>query len=234
MRNQHPQGWDNAYGQAGANGTLLLAFKNPKLKPLTGKTLAEVAKMRGESPEDTAIDLVIEDGSRVGVAYFMMSENNVRREVGLPWMSFDSDAAAPAPEGVFLLSHPHPRAYGSFARLLGHYVRDEHALTLADASHRLTQFPAETLSLKDRGALRPGAFADVVVFDPNNIAERATYANPHQLATGVDDVLVNGGFAFRDGRPTGAHTGRFVRGRAWKGYPDGGCRASAAAWSWAK
>ena len=133
--------------------------------------------MRGESPEDTAIDLVIEDGSRVGVAYFLMNENNVRREVALPWMSFDSDEAAPAPEGVFLLSHPHPRAYGSFARLLGHHVRDEHALTLA----------------------------------------HATYADPHQLATGVDDVLVNGGFAFRDGKPTGAHTGRFVRGRAWTG-----------------
>jgi N-acyl-D-amino-acid deacylase len=221
MRNPHPKGWDNAYGQAGANGTLLLAFKNPKLKPLTGKTLAEVAKMRGETPEDTAIDLVIEDGSRVGVAYFMMSEDNVRREVALPWMSFDSDEAAPAPEGVFLLSHPHPRAYGSFARLLGHYVRDEHALTLADAIHRLTEFPAGVLSLKDRGVLREGNFADVVVFDPQTIADRATYANPHQLATGVDDVLVNGGFAFRDGQPTGAHTG-------------GGCRASGAQWSWAK
>jgi N-acyl-D-amino-acid deacylase len=234
MRNPHPAGWDNAYGQAGAVGTLLLAFKNPKLKPLTGKTLAEVAKMRDETPEDTAIDLVIEDDSRVGVAYFMMNENNVRREVALPWMSFDSDEAAPAPEGVFLLSHPHPRAYGSFARLLGHYVRDEHALTLADAIHRLTAFPAGVLSLKDRGALKAGDFADVVVFDPATIAERATYANPHQLAVGVDDVLVNGGFAMRDGLPTGAHTGRFVRGRAWKGYPDGGCRKSAADWSWAK
>lgn len=234
MRNPHPRDWDNAYGQAGANGTLLLAFKNPKLKPLTGKTLAEVAKMRGQSPEDTAIDLVIEDHSRVGVAYFMMSEDNVRREVALPWMSFDSDEAAPAPEGVFLLSHPHPRAYGSFARLLGRYVRDEHALTLADAVHRLTEFPARTLSLKDRGALKQGYFADVIVLDPATIVDRANYANPHQLAAGVDDVLVNGGFAFRDGKPTGAHTGRFVRGRAWNGYPGGGCRADAAAWSWAK
>ena len=233
MRNPHPKGWDNAYGQAGAAGTLLLAFKNPKLKPLTGKTLAEVARMRGESPEETAIDLVIEDGSRVGVAYFMMSENSVGREVALPWMSFDSDEAAPAPEGVFLLSHPHPRAYGSFARLLGHYVRDAHALTLGEAIHRLTEFPANVLSLKDRGALKPGYFADVVVFDPNTIAERATYANPHQLAVGVDDVIVNGGFALEHGKPTGAHTGRFVHGRAWAGYPDGGCRANAAAWSWA-
>ena len=234
MRNPHPKGWDNAYGQAGAGGTLLLAFKNPKLKPLTGKTLAEVAKMRGQSPEETAIDLVVEDNSRVGVAYFMMSEDNVRREVALPWMSFDSDEAAPAPEGVFLLSHPHPRAYGSFARLLGHYVRDEHVLSLADAIHRLTRFPADVLSLKDRGALKPGSFADVVVFDPAAIAERATYANPHRLAVGVDDVLVNGGFALKDGKPTGAHTGRFVHGRAWTGYPNGGCRPSAAAWDWAK
>lgn len=232
MRNPHPVGWDNAYGQAGAAGTLLLALKNPKLKPLTGKTLAEVARMRRESPEDTAIDLVIEDGSRVGVAYFMMSEENVRREVALPWMSFDSDEAAPVPDGVFLLSHPHPRAYGSFARLLGHYVRDEHALT--DAIHRLTSFPASVLALKDRGALKPGYFADVVVFDPETIADRATYAKPHQLAVGVDDVLVNGGFAFRNGKPMAAHTGRFVRGRAWTGYPDGGCRKSAADWSWAK
>lgn len=233
MRNPHPKGWDNAYGQAGANGTLLLAFKNPRLKPLTGKTLAEVAKMRGESPENTAIDLVIEDGSRVGVAYFMMREDNVRREVALPWMSFDSDEAAPAPEGVFLLSHPHPRAYGSFARLLGRYVREEHALTLTDAIHRLTDFPARMLALKDRGALKSGYFADLVIFDPATITDRATYANPHQLAVGVDDVIVNGGFALRDGKPTGAHTGRFVRGRAWTGYPDGGCRASAASWSWA-
>ncbi|HEY3777827.1 MAG TPA: D-aminoacylase [Rhizomicrobium sp.] len=234
MRNPHPKGWDNAYGQAGANGTLLLAFKNPKLKPLTGKTLAEVAKMRGKTPEDTAIDLVIEDGSRVGVAYFMMTEDNLRREVAFPWMSFDSDEAAPAPEGVFLLSHPHPRAYGSFARLLARYVRSEHALTLADAIHRLTEFPASVLSLRNRGALRPGDFADVVVFDPETVSDRATYAKPHRLAVGVDDVLVNGGFAFRDGKPTGAHTGRFVRGRAWTGYPGGGCRASAAKWEWAK
>ena len=234
MRDPHPKTWDNLYGGAGAEGTLLLAFKNPALKPLTGKTLAQVAKMWGESPEDAAIDLVIKDGSRVGVAYFMMSEANLRREVALPWMTFGSDQAAPSPEGVFLLSHPHPRAYGNFARLLGTYVRQNHDLTLADAIHRLTGFPAANLSLKDRGLLKAGYYADIVVFDPNTIAEKATYTEPHQLAVGVDDVLVNGGFAFRDGKATGAHTGRAVRGRAWTGATGGGCRASAADWAWSK
>jgi N-acyl-D-amino-acid deacylase len=234
MRDPHPKTWDNLYGGAGAEGTLLLAFKNPALKPLTGKTLAQVAKMWGESPEDAAIDLVIKDGSRVGVAYFMMSEANLRREVALPWMSFGSDQAAPSPEGVFLLSHPHPRAYGNFARLLGTYVRQNHDLTLQDAIHRLTGFPAANLSLKDRGLLKAGYYADIVVFDPNTIAEKATYTEPHQLAVGVDDVLVNGGFAFRDGKATGAHTGRAVRGRAWTGATGGGCRASAADWAWSK
>jgi N-acyl-D-amino-acid deacylase len=234
MRDPHPKTWDNLYGGAGAEGTLLLAFKNPALKPLTGKTLAQVAKMRGESPEDAAIDLVIKDGSRVGVAYFMMSEANLRREVALPWMSFGSDQAAPSPEGVFLLSHPHPRAYGNFARLLGTYVRQNHDLTLQDAIHRLTGFPAANLSLKDRGLLKAGYYADIVVFDPNTIAEKATYTEPHQLAVGVADVLVNGGFAFRDGKATGAHTGRAVRGRAWTGATGGACRASAADWAWSK
>jgi N-acyl-D-amino-acid deacylase len=234
MRDPHPKTWDNLYGGAGAEGTLLLAFKNPALKPLTGKTLAQVAKMWGESPEDAAIDLVIKDGSRVGVAYFMMSEANLRREVALPWMTFGSDQAAPSPEGVFLLSHPHPRAYGNFARLLGTYVRQNHDLTLQDAIHRLTGFPAANLSLKDRGLLKTGYYADIVVFDPNTIAEKATYTRPHQLAVGVDDVLVNGGFAFRDGKATGAHTGRAVRGRAWTGVTGGGCRALAKDWSWVK
>ena len=234
MRDPHPKTWDNLYAGAGAQGTLLLAFKNPELKPLTGKTLAEVAKTWRESPEDAAIDLVIKDGSRVGVAYFMMSEANLRREVALPWMSFGSDQAAPTPEGVFLLSHPHPRAYGNFARLLGHYVRENHDLTLQDAVHRLTGFPAANLSLKDRGLLKVGYYADIVVFNPNTIGERATYPEPHQLAVGVDDVLVNGGFALKSGKATGAHTGRAVRGRAWNGAPGGGCRATAADWSWSK
>jgi N-acyl-D-amino-acid deacylase len=232
MREPHPQGWESYYAGAGPEKTLLLAFKNPALKPLTGKTLAEVARMRGETPEDTAMDLVIEDGSRVAVAYFLMDEDNVRRQIRLPWMSFASDEAAPAPEGVFLLSHVHPRAYGNFARLLGHYVRDEHDLTLTEAVRRLTSLPADNLSLKDRGRLAPGYFADVVVFDPATITDHATYDNPARLATGVEQVLVNGRFALRDGAPTGAPTGRVVRGRAWTGLPGGGCRASAKDWTW--
>ena len=234
MRNPHPGTWENLYAATGPEGTLLLAFKNPKLKPLTGKTLAEVAKEWHESPEDTAIDLVIQDNSRVGVAYFLMSEDNVRREVALPWMSFGSDEAAPAPEGVFLLAKSHPRAYGNFARLLGHYVRENHDVTLQDAIHRLSGFPAQDLSLADRGFLKVGYYADVVVFDPNTIADKATYAKPDQLAVGVDDVLVNGGLAFKDGKPTGAHTGRVVHGRAWTGASGGGCRMAGSDWSWAK
>jgi N-acyl-D-amino-acid deacylase len=188
--------------------------------------------MRGKSPEETAMDLVVEDGSRVGVAYFLMSEDNVRKEVGLPWMSFGSDEAAPAPEGVFLLSHDHPRAYGNFARVLGHYVRETHDATLPDAIRRLSALPADDLSLKDRGRLKVGYYADVVVFDPKTIADHATYDKPAQLATGVDDVLVNGGFALKNGKATGAHTGRFVHGRAWTGAKGGGCRASAKDWTW--
>jgi len=231
MRNPHP-GWENLFAAAGAEGTLLLAFKNPTLKPLTGKTLAAVAKMRGVSPEEAAIDLVIEDGTRVGVAYFLMSEENVRREVALPWVSFDSDEAAPAPEGVFLKSNSHPRAYGNFARVLARYVRAEHVLTLAEAIHKLSAMPAATLSLRDRGSLQPGYFADVVVFDPNTIQDHATYEKPHQLATGVEDVWVNGIRALRHEEATGAASGRAVRGRAWTGAGGGGCRQSAHEWSW--
>jgi len=231
MRDPKPP-WENLYGAAGAGGTLLLAFKNPQLKPLTGKTLAEVARMRGVSPEDAAIDLVVEDGSRVGVAYFLMSEDNIRREVVLPWVSFDSDEAAPAPEGVFLKSNNHPRAYGNFARVLAKYVREEKVLTLPQAIHKLAALPAATLSLSDRGQLKNGYFADIVVFDPATIQDHATYDRPHQLATGVDEVWVNGARALRQGVATGAASGRAVRGRAWTGAGGGGCRASAHEWSW--
>jgi N-acyl-D-amino-acid deacylase len=224
--------WENLFEAAGPKGMLLLAFKNPALKPLTGKTLAEVAQSRGVSPEDAAIDLVIEDGSRVGVAYFLMSENNVRRQVALPWVSFDSDEEAPAPEGVFLKSKNHPRAYGNFARVLARYVRDEHVLTLEQAVRKLAALPAQTLSLKDRGLLTEGNFADVVVFDPRTIQDHATYENPAQLATGVEDVWINGVRALRAGEATRAPSGRIVRGRAWKDAPGGGCRAHAADWSW--
>ncbi|HEY1929766.1 MAG TPA: D-aminoacylase [Caulobacteraceae bacterium] len=229
-----PTDWENIYWSAGPDRTLLLAFKNDKLKPLTGETLAEVARVRGESPEDTAINLVIEDGSRVGVAYFLMSEDNVRRETSLPWVSFGSDEAAPAPEGVFLKSNSHPRAYGNFARVFATYVREDHALTLQEAVRRLSAFPADNLSLKDRGRLKAGDFADVVVFDPSTIQDHATYEKPHQLATGVSEVVVNGQVAFENGQATAVRAGRAVRGRAWTGAPGGGCRPSASDWTWSK
>jgi N-acyl-D-amino-acid deacylase len=232
MRDPAPK-WENLYGAAGADGTLLLGFKNPALKPLAGKTLAEVARERGVSPEDAAIDLVIEDGSRVEVAYFLMSEENVRREVALPWVSFDSDADAPAPEGVFLKMSRHPRTYGNFARLLAHYVREEHVISLQEAIRKLTGFPAATLSLKDRGRLKAGDFADIVVFDPQTIQDHSTYQRPQQLATGVEEVWVNGVRALRHGEATGAPSGQFVRGRGWTGAPGGGCRKSARDWTWA-
>jgi N-acyl-D-amino-acid deacylase len=234
MRTLHPASWENLYAAAGAEGTLLLAFKNPALKPLTGKTLAAVARERGVSPEDAAIDLVIEDGTRVGVAYFLMSEDNVRREVALPWVSFGSDEAGDAPEGVFLLSAAHPRAYGNFARVFAEYVRKDHALTVQEAVRKLSALPADNLSLPERGRLLKGKVADMVVFDPDTIQDHATFDKPHQLSTGVSYVLVNGKLALRDGKATGAPTGRVVRGRAWKGSPGGGCRASAQSWSWSR
>ncbi|WP_421855116.1 N-acyl-D-amino-acid deacylase family protein [Novosphingobium sp.] len=234
MQEVHPKDWENLIGAAGPEGMLLLAFKNPLLKPYTGKTLAEVAKLRGVSPQEAAIELVVEDGTRVGVAYFLMSEDNVRRQVALPWVSFGSDEAAPAPTGVFLKSQNHPRAYGNFARVLARYVRDEHRLTLAEAIRKLSAMPAQNLSLKDRGMLKDGYFADIVVFDPATIQDHATFERPAQLATGVEQVLINGGFALKDSKATGAPTGRFIHGRAWTGVPGGGCRASATDWSWSK
>ncbi len=231
MRVAHPKTWENLYGAAGPQGVLLLAFKSPKLKPLTGKTLAQVAKERGVTPEDAAIDLVIEDGSRVGVAYFLMSEDNVRRQVALPWVSFGSDEQGDAPEGVFLLSANHPRAYGNFARVFAQYVRKDHVLTVEEAVRKLSALPADNLSLQDRGRLKQGYFADVVVFDPNTIQDHATYEQPHQLSTGVSYVVANGKLALDDGKATGAPTGRIVRGRAWKGG-GGSCKASAKDWTW--
>jgi len=216
-------GWESLLQLAGdPSRVLLLGFKSEKLKPLTGKTLAEVAKMRGTSIEDTAIDLVIKDGSRVGTAYFLMSEDNVKKATALPWMSFGSDAEAAVPEGVFLKSSTHPRAYGNFARLLGKYVRDEKTTTLADAIHRLTWLPATNLKLRGRGVLRPGYYADVVVFDPATIQDHATFEKPQQLATGVDSVFVNGTQVVKDGKHTGAKPGRVVRGPGWSGWADGG------------
>ncbi|MFL6725496.1 MAG: amidohydrolase family protein [Sphingomicrobium sp.] len=205
---------------------LMVGFKNPKLKPLTGKTLGQVARERGKPPEEVAADLIVEDGSRIQVVYFSMNEDNVRREVGLPWMSFGADAASQAPEGVFLKSSTHPRAYGNVARLLGKYVRDEHAATLPDAIRRLTSLPATNLAIKQRGWLKSGYYADVVVFDPKTIRDNATYEKPQQLASGVEDVFVNGVQVLKDGRHTGAKPGRVVRGPGWTGWPGGGaCKA---------
>ncbi len=214
MRQPSPD-WESLLRLAGSpDRVLLVGFKNEKLKPLTGKTLAEVAKMRNESPEDAAIDLVIEDGSRVSTIYFLMSEDNLKKQIAQPWVSFGSDMEASAPEGVFLESSTHPRAYGNFAKLLGQYVREEHVIPLAEAVRRMTSLVATNIKLADRGTLTPGAFADVVVFDPNTIAAHATYEKPMQYASGVVDVFVNGVQVIRDGQHTGAKPGRVaVRGR---------------------
>jgi len=209
--------WENLYLLAGsAENVLLVGFKNESLRHLTGKTLGQVAKIRGKSPEETAIELVIEDDSRVSTVYFLMSEENVKKQIKLPWVSFCSDAGSLAPEGVFLTSSTHPRAYGSFARLLGKYVRQEKIITLAEAVRRLSSLPAENLKLEKRGKLEKGYYADIVVFDPDTICDHATYEKPHQYATGMVHVFVNGTQVLKDGEHTGAKPGRFVRGPGWK------------------
>jgi N-acyl-D-amino-acid deacylase len=208
--------WENLYLAAGSpDRVLLVDFKNDALKPLTGKSLAEVAKMRGTDPVETIMDLVLEDRSRVGTVYFMMSEDNITKQIRKPWVSLGSDAASMAPEGVFLKSSAHPRAYGNFARLLGKYVREDKAITLADAVHRLSGLPATNLELDRRGFLQPGMFADVVVFDPAKIADRATFEKPHQYSVGMTHVFVNGRQVLKDGEHTGALPGRALWG-VWK------------------
>ena len=224
MRNP-PDGEENLFRTAGSPDRVkLVGFRNERLKPLTGLTLAEVMALRGTSAEDTIIDLVIEDRSRVETVYFLMSEQNVRLGLAQPWVSLGSDAAALAPEGVFLRRSTHPRAYGNFARLLGKYVREEGLLTLGEAIRRMTRLPAENWQLNGRGCLDPGCFADVVIFDPTTIRDRATFDDPQQYAVGVRDVLVNGVPVLRDGVHTGARPGRVVRGPGWTGpgtAPDG-------------
>ena len=211
--------WENLmHDSGGPENVLLIAFKNDKLKPLTGKTLAEVAKMRGTSPEDTIIDLVIEDDSRVGAAYFLMDEANIRRNIAWPWTMVGSDSASVAAEGNFLKSNPHPRAYGSFTRFLGHYVRDQKLIPMEEGIRRLTSLPAAQLKLRGRGRLAPGYFADLVVFDPRTIGDKATFAEPHQYSVGVRHVLVNGTQVLKDGAHTGAKPGRVVRGPGWTGW----------------
>ena len=210
--------WENLLLAAGSpERVLLVEFRQDSLKHLTGRTLAEVAETRGTPIEETAMDLVVQDDSRVGTVYFMMSEDNVRREIALPWVSFGSDAASLAPEEPFLGSSPHPRAYGNFARLLGRYVRDEGVIPLEEAIRKLTSQPAENLAIEGRGRLAQGAFADVVVFDPAAVGDRATFEEPHQLAVGVRHVFVNGVQVLRDGESTGQMPGRVVRGPGWRG-----------------
>ncbi len=211
---QKPTGaWENLYLDAGGpEHILLVEFKSEKLKPLTGKTLAEVARMRGKDPIDTAMDLIAEDESRVGTLYFIMSEENVKKEFVKPWISFGSDEASQAPEGVFLKSNPHPRAYGNFARVLGKYGRDEKLIPINEAVRRLSGLPATNLGLDHRGFLREGMFADVVVFDPSTITDRATYEKPHQYAVGMKHVFVNGVQVLKDGEHTGAKPGRALWG----------------------
>jgi len=196
---------------------LLVGFKNETLKGLTGKSLGEIARERGISPEEAVPELILEDGSRIQSVFFTMSEKNLRKKVQLPFMSFCSDAASIAPEGVFLKSSPHPRTYGSFARLLRKYVREEKIITLEDAVHRLSGLPADNLKIIKRGTLRVGNYADIVVFDPETITDNATFENPHQYATGVVDVWINGVQVLKKGEHTGATPGRVVRGPGWRG-----------------
>jgi N-acyl-D-amino-acid deacylase len=211
--------WENLLIAAGKpDNVLLVAFNSEALKPLTGKTLAEVARLRGKSPEETAMDLVIEDHSRVGTVYFLMSEENVKAGLSQPWVALGSDEGSYEPKGVFLKFQPHPRAYGNFARFLGHYVRDEHVTSLADAVRRLSALPAKNLKLRDRGELKVGNYADIVVFDPATIADHATFDHPQQFATGVRDVVVNGVPVLKDGEHTGALPGQVVRGPGWAGW----------------
>jgi len=213
---EHSAAWENLYLGAGTpDNILLVGFKNDALKPLTGKTLAEVSQMRGTDPSYTAMDLIVEDNSRVGTVYFTQSEDVVRKAVGLPWVSFNSDEASLAPEGVFLLSNPHPRAYGSFARVLSKYVREEQVITLQEAIRKLAALPAQNLKIARRGELKEGFYADVVVFDPDKIQDHATFVEPHQYTTGMQHVFVNGEQVLKDGEHTGATPGRAVHGPGW-------------------
>lgn len=210
--------WENMYSENSAENILLAGFKNPDLKHLQGKRLADVIRMRGTEPKDTLLDLILEDDSRIFTMYFSMDEDNLRKQVQLPWMSFCSDAASQATEGAFLKSIPHPRAYGTFARVLGKYVRDEGLVPLEEAVRRLSRFPAENLKIRERGTLEAGYFADVVVFDPAEVRDHSTPEDPHRYSTGMVHVFVNGEQVLHEGEHTGAKPGRVVRGPGWTGH----------------
>jgi len=219
--NTDAQDWENTYyGAGGAKGVLLLAFKRDSLRKYIGKTLQEVAQLRGASPEETAMDLIVQDSTRIGVSYFSMDSNNVKKEIALPWVSFCSDAESEAPEGVFLKTNPHPRAYGSFIRVLGKFSRDEKVISLQDAVRKLSKLPATNMKLQKRGELKVGNYADVVIFDPAKVQDKATFAKPHQYAEGVIHVFVNGVQVIKDGTHTGAKPGRFVKGPGYKKRND--------------
>ena len=209
--------WENLYfGAGGAEHVLLLAFKQDSLKKFTGKTLAEVAKIRGTTPEETAMNLIIQDSTRVGVAYFLMTEDNVKKQVALPWVSFGSDEASYTPEGVFLKSNAHPRAYGNFARVIGKYCRDEKVVSLPQAIYKLANLPSKHLKLPKRGELKVGNYADIIIFDPTKVKDNATFDNPHQYSEGMIHVFVNGVQVLKDAEHTGNKGGRFVKGPGWK------------------
>ena len=209
--------WENLYyGSGGANNILLLSFKQDSLKKFTGKTLAQVAVIRGKSPEETAMDLIVQDSTRVGVAYFLMDEDNIKKEIVLPWVSFGSDEASYTNEGVFLKSNAHPRAYGNFARVIGKYSRDEKLMTIQQAIYKLSKLPATHLKLQKRGELKVGDYADVVIFDPATVQDHATYEKPHQYSTGVTDVFVNGIQVLKNNEHTGSMPGRFLKGAGYK------------------
>jgi N-acyl-D-amino-acid deacylase len=209
--------WENTYhGAGGAKGVLLLGFKQDSLRKYIGKTLEEVAQIRGTSPEETAMNLIVEDSTRIDVSYFSMDSSNVKKEVAVTWMSFCSDASSEAPEGVFLKTNPHPRAYGSFIRVLGKYSRDEKVIPLQQAVYQLAKLPATNLKLKNRGELKVGNYADIVIFDPNAVRDNATFAKPHQYASGVINVFVNGVEVLKDGEHTNAKPGRFIKGPGYK------------------
>lgn len=208
----------NRWVNVGPERTLLVGFKNPDLKQYIGKYLSEVAEIRGEDPVETALNLVAEDETRVDVIYFSMTEENVQKKIAQSWVAFDSDEGAYSDDEIFTRNSAHPRAYGTFARVLGKYVREEGALTLADAIRRLTSFPATNLKIRDRGFLKEGYYADVVIFDPETIQDHATFENPRQYATGVEFVFVNGVQVLKDGEPTGEFSGRFIKGPGWTGW----------------
>ncbi|CAG4988825.1 D-aminoacylase [Dyadobacter sp. CECT 9275] len=216
--NSNPAEWENLYYAAGSpEKVLLLGFAKDSLKKYIGKTLAEVARIRGKSPEETAMDLIVQDSTRVGVAFFMMNEDNVKKQLALPWVSFGSDAASYSPEGVFLKSQPHPRAYGNFIRVLGHYSRDENLFPLETAIYKLAKLPATNLKLRKRGEIKVGHYADIVIFDPAQVRDHATYDKPQQFATGVSDVYINGVAVLKNGEHTNAKPGRFVKGPGYTG-----------------